>query len=1429
MEQYAGFFCFFSLLKKRKEVRMEKNRRGYTLVELMIVAAVIVVLALIAIPSIGGAIKNAKLTAYDENARTIFLAAETRLTAMRYSGELTEFNRQTEANKTTIATLPENADVRYMYLDAGQGGGELYELLMESVNDSALLQNSIFLEYSATTGRVYSVFYSDETDGFRYGGGGYTVPARSEDAQRAGMYGYYGVDELNIPVVITGLEIDSVRLDNGELLTLRWGLKTSGSMMPDDSDVTYNIKLYDINDLNNAKYSFAIRASDVTQTHADGAVMSALTTYGIDDANGIVRCAYKENGEYVLVLDALDASGGYGISEKYPDIENMTITASVQLDQNDPTPSENSEHTLFTQNDADGEALTLTDGQFGVAYPRHLYNIRYADAETDYLQLDDLSFAASFAGGYIFNDGALAQSAEMTVPMFGTSHDSPIYEGVYNGGGYSVAGAMIIPVAGEPAGLFGELSGTVKSLTLEGITVSAAGCDDVGGLVGINVGLVQDVTVNDAIVTGADNVGGVIGNNTSEGNGNNETFGRVVNCSTGYTSGSGAMVSGTNYVGGVIGRAVMLRGITGNSSGNHPDGLEELDGLVNRLPVTMTPDNSAESYAGGVAGGIVVGKSTAGGIRNGALTITDCTNYGDIIIVGSITTSKVKAGGITGELPDNSKLTVEDCVNRGDITGSVGYAGGITGYAGKGCALEGCDSYGDITNTNTTSSSTAYGTGGIAGYSAAEITGCRLLGSAKLTSSAKNVGGMAGAMIGQEITYCATGENTGVHSGAVNAGGMAGYTSGGISECASYAEVSADLGYAGGMAGRSYGSNVTFGTTVNYGAISSKKSYAGGILGYTDKAITLTACDNAGAVTVLGDCAGGIVGSAQNAISLTGCDNAGNVKGGGSDSKYVGGIMGYCVSRYACALNECYNGGAVFAEYGYAGGILGYAVSGTLTIDNCGTVSAAIVSANGNYVGGIAGWTGTGAQITDCVNNAVISGEYYTGGIIGYADINVAVTDTDNSAAVSGGDYTGGIAGWAGKTMQLTRADNRGDVSGGSYTGGIAGGTGDYFAISSCDNTGDVYGSAAAGGVAGMTGKGGSIASCKNSGDVSGINSVGGIVGSLGGTAELSGCFTENITVTARSLTGTGGAGGIAGVMDTNSTLTGCYVTGGELILVTLNNGSSVGGIAGVCDGTIRNSTDSSADALGCTMDITMSTASAATARIGGIAGQLKSSSASITGYYFMADINLNCTGYGTIAGGIAGYCYNYPSITRCYNIGKMLGAGRALYYRGSIVGYDSRYVYWPWTDDTFGVTITSCAYVGDDDYTPRTAVVIDGVERRREVGNSITLDLSDPEPDGASPYDTADEIMALLGITPTPSPTETPTVTPAATPTATPAATATDTSTATETPTSTDIASQSNMSGATATPEVPPSATPEVTLTPALLPEAVTGEEGGG
>ena len=187
-----------------------KSKLAFTLVELVVTIAIIGVLAGILIPSIFGYIKMAKMEGLNNNARTVFLAAQNYLTGWTGDGNDAAALDPDGAPVDLKKILPEvpqkemdenGGNIRHLALARMDSDGEkrqsrLYQLLSGYISDQLLLEKSILLEYNAKTGQVRSAFVSEEPflDYAGEDGDPTNVNDRREDALWEKEQGYYGVD-----------------------------------------------------------------------------------------------------------------------------------------------------------------------------------------------------------------------------------------------------------------------------------------------------------------------------------------------------------------------------------------------------------------------------------------------------------------------------------------------------------------------------------------------------------------------------------------------------------------------------------------------------------------------------------------------------------------------------------------------------------------------------------------------------------------------------------------------------------------------------------------------------------------------------------------------------------------------------------------------------------------------------------------------------------------------------------------------------------------------------------------------------------------------------------------------------------------------------------------------------------------------------------
>lgn len=409
---------------------IKNNKKGFTLVELMVVLAITAILAALVG---GGLIAYTRLARFEKNeanARTLFQTAQISLTRMETAGELDAFRRQvmeegdtgdhfqndvtvTDAGGNTLVSRTKtelNQNVAALYYDrtgaaAGNHNALVKELLGDYIYDASLLNASICVEIDVQSGQVYSVFYDTKSDKLRFNQDGATnIYDRSYGHRRNdSLVGYYSAeDRVNVvQLVQTKLKVKNPRLTNGETLTLSW----SGNSSLGDLDTSYTATAYAAGDTGvNRKPLFTITIKRDTAGAADDnkqvITEMPVVIYQYDAAGQQTGTEKKKlyfplsynKGSFVLTLDAMADAALLRACENDADVAATSLYSITRL-LNDPKdiyiamraePRENysDTYTASKEETTNEENTLLAKGGTAVTadlkYFRHLYNLRWS-------------------------------------------------------------------------------------------------------------------------------------------------------------------------------------------------------------------------------------------------------------------------------------------------------------------------------------------------------------------------------------------------------------------------------------------------------------------------------------------------------------------------------------------------------------------------------------------------------------------------------------------------------------------------------------------------------------------------------------------------------------------------------------------------------------------------------------------------------------------------------------------------------------------------------------------------------------------------------------------------------------------------------------------------------------------------------------------
>ena len=224
--------------------RYHKNSNGFTMAEMLIMVAIIVILCGFGFVAVIAHQRNLKRMEMDETAQEIFIAAQNHLTAARASGQWSSFLEKTAAEGqegsrgTVMSYKPSDYDKvsdadaasrKFYYFTtestAVKNGAEAL-ILPEGSIDETLRGHHFYVEYDAASGTMFGVFYTDSDHPITEGDASKAVSRTDPDARRdykvdgkRTIIGYYGgaLGELNSP---GDLYAPSVAVRNAESLVL---------------------------------------------------------------------------------------------------------------------------------------------------------------------------------------------------------------------------------------------------------------------------------------------------------------------------------------------------------------------------------------------------------------------------------------------------------------------------------------------------------------------------------------------------------------------------------------------------------------------------------------------------------------------------------------------------------------------------------------------------------------------------------------------------------------------------------------------------------------------------------------------------------------------------------------------------------------------------------------------------------------------------------------------------------------------------------------------------------------------------------------------------------------------------------------------------------------------------------------------------------
>lgn len=1054
----------------------KKTRRssGFTMVELMVVLAIMAILAALVG---GGLIAYTRLARFEKNeanARTLFQTAQIALTRRDTAGELDDFRQKVLLNGQAGAhfdpaaltlTGEENEETRKqkadelnkniyaLYYDKvtdDDSDNELLrELLGDYIYDDSLLNAAICVEIDAASGQVYSVFYDTNADKLRFGetNGATDIYDRSYDHRRHdSLVGYYSAeDRVNVvELQQTKLKVKNPRLSNTETLTLSWGGDVTR-----DTQVQYVATAYKSTDTDKKNPLFEIEV-ELPAVKTNEPVPLKTTIYSYNGGNKTEKektlyypLSYNK-GNFVLTLDAMASAdllrsceNDSGVKANSISVTDSSLYSITRLMSGGPqdfyvtlqakardgysgsytpsTPADtNVENSLFAKE------ATATEGN--LTYFRHLYNLRWADNWASG-QTADYTLAAQSLGatGLNWTGGSVTVYCPAQGKNFPPEAKVPSAE-------EAVAWPTILTLP-KNVTLDGR-NITIMNLQLRGSSVSQTGrqgkaelLDRYIGLVGENNGTIQNMTLRDAdvqvnveIVTRAKGTLPLTGTTALQPLETTDSAYRDIRA-------VGALC-GVNT--GMLENCTLTHG-KNNAVSAQVLAMLPFDDTATAMARTNEIVNGTTYYANEPRGiGGLVGVAIP---KNGQpQTISALTVDANVTVAGLLQDNDLKTAD--EDLTEQARYAAA-ASGENSIWRSIGVGGVVGTMDAANLMLETDPNKNNMTNKAAVIGSAF--TGGVVGNlynsnsSSADVT----------LTGLQNEGTVS---VGTNYLGSAGGENSRVLGQFF--GGIAGYckdvtlrgststtrrdmtetqlktaVKGGYANDGALTDDSPLKGdFVGGLVGFASGSKLDNCTTQKGYVLG--RCFVGGMAGgFSGSQLKITGGSNSS--TVLGNrYVGGVVSVNGSQSAVSGVINSGLVAGFGKNAAYVGGIAGLNDAEWgstnaantAATIQNCVSSMASDTATNSSRSALLQALSTYKNASNQETTTRA------DYVGGLVGRNGKNAvltwdnEATTVQIGAVICGNDFVGGLVGCNDATAKITNTSTSLLTVSGEVTGGKA-----------------------------------------------------------------------------------------------------------------------------------------------------------------------------------------------------------------------------------------------------------------------------------------------------------------------------------------------------------------------------------------------------------------------------------
>lgn len=519
----------------------KRNKKGFTLAEMLMTVAILLIVLALAMPAIFTLVKNLKQQEMDAKAETIYTAVQNRLTELYAKGNTDAYNPDING-VSRIDGVPgdyENDEVTQ----------SIYYVMKESTVSSAILDDSVIsddlksgtwvIEYipktaveknstdqreELTAASVYGVYYSDDNTVSAYQSDGrvskkYLEDYRGKENRRDGgscKIGYYGGSNVNSGSNTSSLTVSDIKINsNDEINTAVVTVRRPIGLSADKLTFSFTLK-----DAFGNSYAMQYKSGNWTQ------VVSGVSS-SIGNAKNFLKVENKGlNVVFTITLDNLskqetrfDSLFGSksNHSSKLVAGSDLQLTAKVECSDKKIKSDEKStignsifgyeENTLFTTSDTAkilcARHLQNLDESSGVnkeiakkiTTAKIMKDISFAEGSAFYDAYKDSYYNNRFTVQKILQTGAVKN---ITVPNFESINNNQLTSLIVEKNKDTNAYYHVYNLSTNQSGLFSTVSSNLTVTGLQMVGERVYGSGNSGGIIGTITG--GTVTLTDCAV-----------------------------------------------------------------------------------------------------------------------------------------------------------------------------------------------------------------------------------------------------------------------------------------------------------------------------------------------------------------------------------------------------------------------------------------------------------------------------------------------------------------------------------------------------------------------------------------------------------------------------------------------------------------------------------------------------------------------------------------------------------------------------------------------------------------------------------------------------------------------------------------------------------------------------------------------------------------